>query len=646
MIRDMDIIVDGAERVTLLVPGHINKRKPLTLSLQDDSVTLHTENECISKVEHVGRKTIDLLSRSQNIDLIASPDAEKPSLDVSHSAAVKDERTVPSPVTQKKKGFFSRLLGRKENDSIIAPLSEREVDPAAGEKRRKYFSMAWNISKRAGTMMAVSSAIGFATGPLGVVAFSLGRRVYSGYKAHKEAEAAGQAQSPFFSLATLKKKMTDAGKGLKDSWTAFRSGPKGKWGQVARGLLPALSIGGLALTLVGLETALGDVFDGSEALASTFNEAAVPLPDIEDVAPEAANAAVLAEEASAAGQAFSVTLETLQQFAARIKDDVTGQLAKEALSRAVNGSDQALADLGYHFYNGDGVSQNIEWGREFYKLAADAHVPGAQENLDWINRVHPVPVSAVADLDEDVITAPLAAEHVTPAADAQVATMGVYDDTAPIIEADLPPETLSPLQRVQSLEYDITGRLAKEALARAVNGSDQALADLGYHLYNGDGVPRNIDLAKELYRMAADAHVPGAQENLDWINRIHPASDIGQVLDSQGGEEMLAAAAEPESVPVPNPNEIAACKVVNQPDGGFNVRCTVKDDVFDPGEKITVSDDFGRVSLELDENTPPQDTERFLNKFGLKRALDALMSRPEIASVAGSSGVSPVSLKL
>lgn len=653
MIKDLDIILENEQLLKLLVPRYLGKT-PLRLVLKDKMAELRTvgkNSKCIARVSDVADSTLDLLSKTKTIGLIESPDSVDPSLNVSKTVDIEDERSLPAQKKGRLAALGSVLSDKmKAGHAIIAPLSEKEHDPVAGEKRRKAFSIAFNVAKGMGTMMAVKSVIGFTAGPVGLAgyaAYRVGRNIHSAYKKHKEAEVNGEERPPFFSVQNLKRGMRETGRGLKNSWSALRSGEKGKWGKAFAHALPALGVAGTFLTVLGVDSdALADTFNGVAEQGFDLVQAPVtsePIFENNLFVPEASP--IIEQDLDPCmpeDMADVVPDVSPQQAVLSYSDTIRTDMSEEAryaLYLAERGHVNGFVELGWHYFHGEGVPvdpENIERAKQAYQVAVDMGHEKAAESLSWIRSMYPDP-DPVPEFTPDMRCGEYSSVFEEGPHD--IAGASVMDENSTIIEEDLPPET--PLEYAQRNSDELEG-LAKEALSRAQNGSSRALADLGYHYFNGDGAPKNIEMAKEFYRLAIDANVPGAQENLDYILRLHPDPVVVEAPIIPKPEEDVSDAISLVSESGPNSKEIAHCTVLSNVQGKEVVDCKVWDDTFDPGESITVSTEFDRVVLGLGDGDASENTADFLNKVGLRRALDYFHDR--LQQVAGLQTPGPTRL--
>lgn len=92
MIHDMDIMVDGAGRITLLVPGRILPGV-LTLVLSPGRVALAASGVDFATVDHVEETVLDAIAgQAGGMGLIEILDPEKPPVTETHRAAIVDQR--------------------------------------------------------------------------------------------------------------------------------------------------------------------------------------------------------------------------------------------------------------------------------------------------------------------------------------------------------------------------------------------------------------------------------------------------------------------------------------------------------------------------------------------------------------------------
>lgn len=93
MIRDMDIMVDGAGRITLLVPGKI---PPGVLTLRlvpGGTVALAADDVDFVVVDHVEETVLNAIAgQAGGMGLIEILDPENPPVAETHRAAIVDSR--------------------------------------------------------------------------------------------------------------------------------------------------------------------------------------------------------------------------------------------------------------------------------------------------------------------------------------------------------------------------------------------------------------------------------------------------------------------------------------------------------------------------------------------------------------------------
>lgn len=94
MIQDIDLIVDGAGRLALVVPG-LEAAGPLVLTLHPGRVTLEAEGgaELLADVGAVDASVLVALAAQGAVDLIALTDPDAPPMDPTHRARIQDCRT-------------------------------------------------------------------------------------------------------------------------------------------------------------------------------------------------------------------------------------------------------------------------------------------------------------------------------------------------------------------------------------------------------------------------------------------------------------------------------------------------------------------------------------------------------------------------
>ncbi len=314
-------------------------------------------------------------------------------------------------------------FGQTYNAAFVIPLSRREHDPAAGERRRRLWSAAVSMGVGAGVMFGVKTATVATTttffgGPvLALTALSAGLAAggIDRWRQCREARAQGLTPPPFDKKRFWAKAATSAGFTL---------------------------VGGIAFA------ALGDLLIGGAQAAALpqkdFSQAALTVP-------------------------VKPNLPALLDEARDVAGGRNGPFA-QALRLAEKGKPQAAKDLAFFLFNGQGgAPKNPELAMKLYEYAAQNGNVQARRDLAYIGKrfgagaFRSVVAAAESAPAPEAVPAPL-----PPAVTCDISVRGQDVPSSCLLNKDI----LEPGDRVYFVQRDaLTGRVLLDLDVALSSGS-------------------------------------------------------------------------------------------------------------------------------------------------------------------------------